>query len=204
MSASSCSAWATSCRWSSAVSAGHARGRRRRGHEPQQDDAFNVPQQSGEPLVIGVTMSPRKVGGESERRSESSRAKPVGHADGGLFCPSAPHARGRDEAVDILSTPFPCPLPTPVGVTLETAGCHARHRRPGRRMSWSRSAVGALRLPSPLPLRCRCESIPQGFVGDLGVNTSDHRHGRRSVAESPGHGLKRDACRCHPGTAGSA
>ncbi len=48
----------------------YARGRRQRGHVPQQGDAFNVPQQSGEPLVIGVTMSPR-VGGESETWSES-------------------------------------------------------------------------------------------------------------------------------------
>lgn len=45
----------------------------------------SMPQQSGEPLVIGVMMSRRKVGGESETGSESSRAEPVGHADGGLF-----------------------------------------------------------------------------------------------------------------------
>jgi hypothetical protein len=44
-----------------------------------------MPQQSGEPLVIGVMMSRRKIGGESETGSESSRAEPVGHADGGLF-----------------------------------------------------------------------------------------------------------------------
>ena len=85
MSAGSCSAWATSCRWSSAASARHARGQRGRGQEPQQGDAFNVPQQSGEPLVIGVMMSPRRVGSRSERRSESSRAKPGSHADAGLF-----------------------------------------------------------------------------------------------------------------------
>ena len=57
---------------------------------------------------------------------------------------------------------------------------------------------------SPLLLAGRCESVPQGFVGNHGVGPGDHRHGRRSVAESPGHGLKWDACRCHPGTAGSA
>ena len=38
-----------------------------------------------------------------------------------------------------------------------------------------RRAVGTT-LPAAGPLRGRLESVPQGFVGDLGIDTGDHRH----------------------------
>jgi hypothetical protein len=101
---------------------------RRRGHERQQGDAFNVPQESREQPVIGVTMSPREVGGESETGAESSRAgwEKVTMAPFGLHCypillPSASCGGERHKASDKMSgAPGVMPMSSafePVSVT---------------------------------------------------------------------------------------